>query len=419
MVPEVWFLVIMGLVIFNYLFSNILDYLNHKNWKDEIPSELKDFYDKKKYKQAKQYAISKNKIGLLSSTTSFLLVVSLLVFNGYGYIDQLVNSFSLNLFLPFEINNSFIESGIFFLILFTLNLIISIPFSYYNTFVIEENFGFNKTSKSTFFFDIIKSSMLSILIGGFLLFLALYLFDSLNDGFWLYLWIGLSLLMVFINMFYADLIVPIFNKLTPLENGELRKKIENYSKQVGYLLKNIYVIDGSKRSTKANAFFSGLGPRKTIALYDTLIEKHSENELVAVLAHEVGHFKKKHVFSGLLMSVIQIGVMTFFFELCLKLPEISQALGGSDVSFHLGLIGFTIIFSPISMMSGILMNYISRKNEFEADSYAKETYNGDDLSLALKKLSVDSLSNIYPHPLYVFFHYSHPPLIKRLRALNK
>ena len=419
MASEVWFLIIIALVIFNYLFSNILDYLNHKNWKDEIPKELKDFYDKKKYKQAKQYAISKNKIGLLSSTTSFLLVVSLLVFNGYGYIDQLVNSFNLNLFLSFEINNSFTKSGVFFLILFILNLIISIPFSYYNTFVIEENFGFNKTTKSTFFFDIIKSSILSILIGGFLLFLALYLYNSLNDGFCLYLWIGLSLLMVFINMFYADLIVPIFNKLTPLENGDLRKKIENYSKEVGYLLKNIYVIDGSKRSTKANAFFSGMGPRKTIALYDTLIEKHTENELVAVLAHEVGHFKKKHVFSGLLMSVIQIGVMVFFFELCLKLPEISLALGGSGVNFHLGLIGFSIIFSPISMMSGILMNYISRKNEFEADSYAKETYNGDDLSLALKKLSVDSLSNIYPHPLYVFFHYSHPPLIKRLRALNK
>ncbi|MBT3684817.1 MAG: M48 family metallopeptidase [Cryomorphaceae bacterium] len=419
MASEVWFLIIIALVIFNYLFSNILDYLNHKNWKDEIPKELKDFYDKKKYKQAKLYALSKNKIGLLSSTISFLLVVSLLVFNGYGYIDQLVNSFNLNLFLPFEINNSFTKSGAFFLILFILNLIISIPFSYYNTFVIEENFGFNKTTKSTFFFDIIKSSILSILISGFLLFLALYLYNSLNDGFWLYLWIGLSLLMVLINMFYADLIVPIFNKLTPLENGDLRKKIENYSKEVGYLLKNIYVIDGSKRSTKANAFFSGLGPRKTIALYDTLIEKHTENELVAVLAHEVGHFKKKHVFSGLLMSVIQIGVMAFFFELCLKLPEISLALGGSGVSFHLGLIGFSIIFSPISMMSGILMNYISRKNEFEADSYAKETYNGDDLSLALKKLSVDSLSNIYPHPLYVFFHYSHPPLIKRLRALNK
>ncbi len=418
MTSEFWFLIIIGLVIFNFLFSNILDYVNHKNWKDKIPPELEDFYDKEKYKKAKLYSISKSKIGLLSSIISFLFVISLLVFNGYGFLNQLVYSDSLNLFLPFEINTSFARSGVFFLILFILNSLISIPFSYYNTFIIEEKYGFNKTSKSTFFLDIIKSTILSILIGGFLLFAALYLYDNIIEGFWLWLWIGLSLLMVFINMFYADLIVPIFNKLTPLNNVELRKKIENYSKDVGYLLKNIYVIDGSKRSTKANAFFSGLGPRKTIALYDTLIEKHTENELVAVLAHEVGHFKKKHVLSGLLMSVMQIGIMAFFFELCLKLPEISIALGGLDTNFHLGLIGFSIIFSPISMISSILMNYVSRKNEFEADAYAKETFNGEDLSLALKKLSVDSLSNIYPHPLYVFFHYSHPPLIQRLRALN-
>ena len=418
MTSEFWFLIIIGLVIFNFLFSNILDYVNHKNWKDKIPPELEDFYNKEKYKKAKLYSISKSKIGLLSSVISFLFVISLLVFNGYGFLNQLVYSDSLNLFLPFEINTSFARSGVFFLILFILNSLISIPFSYYNTFIIEEKYGFNKTSKSTFFLDIIKSTILSILIGGFLLFAALYLYDNINEGFWLWLWIGLSLLMVFINMFYADLIVPIFNKLTPLNNVELRKKIENYSKDVGYLLKNIYVIDGSKRSTKANAFFSGLGPRKTIALYDTLIEKHTENELVAVLAHEVGHFKKKHVLSGLLMSVIQIGIMAFFFELCLKLPEISIALGGLDTNFHLGLIGFSIIFSPISMISSILMNYVSRKNEFEADAYAKETFNGEDLSLALKKLSIDSLSNIYPHPLYVFFHYSHPPLIQRLRALN-
>ena len=418
MTSEFWFLIIIGLVIFNFLFSNILFFINHKNWKDKIPPELEDFYDKEKYKKAKLYSISKSKIGLLSSIISFLFVISLLVFNGYGFLNQLVYSDSLNLFLPFEINTSFARSGVFFLILFILNSLISIPFSYYNTFIIEEKYGFNKTSKSTFFLDIIKSTILSILIGGFLLFAALYLYDNINEGFWLWLWIGLSLLMVFINMFYADLIVPIFNKLTPLNNVELRKKIENYSKDVGYLLKNIYVIDGSKRSTKANAFFSGLGPRKTIALYDTLIEKHTENELVAVLAHEVGHFKKKHVLSGLLMSVMQIGIMAFFFELCLKLPEISIALGGLDTNFHLGLIGFSIIFSPISMISSILMNYVSRKNEFEADAYAKETFNGEDLSLALKKLSVDSLSNIYPHPLYVFFHYSHPPLIQRLRALN-
>ena len=413
-----WFFIILSLVVFNYLFSNILDYVNHRNWKDEIPNELKDFYNKEKYKTAKVYALSKNKIGLFSSSISFLFIMSLLLFNGYGFIDQLVSSDILKSFLPFDINSSFAQSGLFFLILFILNSIISIPFSYYNTFIIEEKFGFNKTTKSTFFLDILKSSLLSISIGGALLFLALYLYDNLNDGFWLWLWIGLSFLMIFINMFYADLIVPIFNKLKPLDDGELRQKIEKYSKEVGYLLKNIYVIDGSKRSTKANAFFSGLGPRKTIALYDTLIEKHTEDELVAVLAHEVGHFKKKHIFSGLIMSIIQIGVMTFFFELCLRLPEISLALGGSEASFHLGLIGFSIIFSPISMLSGILMNYISRKNEFEADAYAKETFNGEDLSLALKKLSVDSLSNIYPHPLYVFFHYSHPPLIERLRALN-
>ena len=418
MTAQLWFFIIISLVIFNYLFSNLLDYINHRNWKDEIPNELKDFYDKEKYKKAKNYALSKNKISLFSSSLSFLLVISLIVFNGYGIIDQFVSSSLSKFFASLQISSNFIQSGIFFLILFILNSFISIPFSYYNTFVIEEKFGFNKTTKLTFFIDIIKSTLLSFFIGGILLFLALYLYENLNDGFWLWLWIGLSLLMILINMFYADLIVPIFNKLTPLDDGELRNKIEKYSKDVGYLLKNIYVIDGSKRSTKANAFFSGLGPRKTIALYDTLIEKHTENELVAVLAHEVGHFKKKHIFSGLIMSIIQIGIMSFFFELCLKLPEISIALGGLESSFHLGLVGFSIIFSPISILSGIIMNYNSRKNEFEADAYAKETFNGEDLSLALKKLSVDSLSNIYPHPLYVFFHYSHPPLIQRLRALN-
>ena len=419
MTAQLWLFIIISLVIFNYLFSNLLDYINHRNWKDEIPNELKDFYDKEKYKKAKNYALSKNKISLFSSSLSFLLVISLIVFNGYGIIDQFVNSNIFKSFESLQISSNFIQSGVFFLILFILNSIISIPFSYYNTFVIEEKFGFNKTTKLTFFIDIIKSTLLSFFIGGILLFLTLYLYENLNDGFWLWLWIGLSLLMILINMFYADLIVPIFNKLTPLDDGELRNKIEKYSKDVGYLLKNIFVIDGSKRSTKANAFFSGLGPRKTIALYDTLIEKHTVNELVAVLAHEVGHFKKKHIFSGLIMSIIQIGIMSFFFELCLKLPEISIALGGLESSFHLGLVGFSIIFSPISILSGIIMNYNSRKNEFEADAYAKETFNGKDLSLALKKLSVDSLSNIYPHPLYVFFHYSHPPLIQRLRALNK
>ena len=212
MATQLWFFIIVSLVVFNYLFSIILDYVNHRNWKDEIPNELKDFYNKEKYKTAKSYALSKNKIGLFSSSISFLFIISLLLFNGYGFIDQLVSSDILKSFLPFDINSSFAQSGLFFLILFILNSIISIPFSYYNTFIIEEKFGFNKTTKSTFFLDILKSFLLSIFVGGALLFLALYLYDNLNEGFWLWLWIGLSLLMIFINMFYADLIVPIFNK---------------------------------------------------------------------------------------------------------------------------------------------------------------------------------------------------------------
>ena len=403
-----WFLIILGLVIFNFLFSTGLEYINHLNWKDLIPNELKDFYKPKKYKKAREYSIRRNKISLISSLFGFALIIGLLCFNGYGYI----NDFSLNY------NSSYIQSGVFFIVLYFISSIISIPFSYYNTFVIEEKFGFNKTTKKTFFLDIMKSFIITLIIGSLLLFPSIYLFETLESGFWIWLWIGVSALMIFINMFYADLIVPIFNKLTPLENGDLRKKIEEYSSKVGYLLKNVYVIDGSKRSTKANAFFSGLGPKKTIALYDTLIEKHTDDELVAVLAHEVGHYKKKHIFSGLLLTIIQLGITAFFLELCLKQPEISYALGGAEISFHLGLIGFSFIFSPISLISGIFMNYLSRKNEFEADSYAKETSSGEHLSLALKKLSVDSLSNIYPHPAYVFIHYSHPPLIKRLKALK-
>ena len=403
-----WFLIIIGLVIFNFLFSTGLEYINHLNWKDLIPNELKDFYKPEKYKKAREYSIKRNKISLISSLFGFGLIIGLLCFNGYGYI----NDFSLNY------NSSYIQSGVFFIILYLISSIISIPFSYYSTFVIEEKFGFNKTTKKTFFLDIVKSFIITLIFGSILLFPSIYLFETLESGFWIWLWIGVSALMIFINMFYADLIVPIFNKLTPLENGDLRKKIEEYSSKVGYLLKNVYVIDGSKRSTKANAFFSGLGPKKTIALYDTLIEKHTDDELVAVLAHEVGHYKKKHIFSGLLLTIVQLGITAFFLEFCLKQPEISYALGGAEMSFHLGLIGFSFIFYPISLISGIFMNYLSRKNEFEADSYAKETSSGHHLSLALKKLSVDSLSNIYPHPAYVFIHYSHPPLIKRLKALK-
>jgi STE24 endopeptidase len=410
MTAENWLYLIIGLVIFNYLFSTVLDFINGKNWKTEIPPVMKDFYHEDKYLKAKNYSKEKGKVSLISSTLSTLITLLFLVFDGYGWLDNFI---SLYYDIPF------LKSGVFFLVLFILSDFISIPFSCYNTFVIEEKYGFNKTTVKTFVLDKIKGYLLTLIIGGVLLFGAIYIVSLLENGFWVWLWLSLSVIMLLVNMFYADLIVPIFNKLTPLENGSLREKIESYTNKVGYSLKNIYIIDGSKRSSKANAFFSGLGPRKTIALYDTLVEKHTEEELVAVLAHEVGHYKKKHVFTSLFLTIFQLGLMCFLLETCLKVGEISKALGGKEMVFHLGLVAFGILYSPVGTILSILMNINSRKNEFEADHYAKTTYSGVALELALKKLSVDSLSNLYPHPFYTFIHYSHPPLLKRLSALNE
>ena len=410
MTAEKWLYLIIGLVIFNYLFSTVLDFINGKNWRTEIPLVMKDFYPEDKYLKAKNYSKEKGKVSLISSTLSTLITLLFLVFDGYGWLDNFI---SLYYDIPF------LKSGIFFLVLFILSDFISIPFSCYNTFIIEEKYGFNKTTVKTFVLDKIKGYLLTLIIGGVLLFGAIYIVSLLENGFWVWLWVSLSFILLLVNMFYADLIVPIFNKLTPLEAGSLREKIESYTKKVGYSLKNIYIIDGSKRSTKANAFFSGLGPRKTIALYDTLVEKHTEEELVAVLAHEVGHYKKKHVFTSLFLTIFQLGLMCFLLETCLKVGEISKALGGKEMVFHLGLVAFGILYSPVGTILSILMNINSRKNEFEADHYAKTTYSGVALELALKKLSVDSLSNLYPHPFYTFIHYSHPPLLKRLSALNE
>ena len=410
MTAENWLYLIIGLVIFNYLFSTVLDFINGKNWRTEIPPVMKDFYPEDKYLKAKNYSKEKGKVSLISSTLSTLITLLFLVFGGYGWLDDFI---SLYYDIPF------LKSGIFFLVLFILSDFISIPFSCYNTFVIEEKYGFNKTTVKTFVLDKIKGYLLTLIIGGVLLFGAIYIVSLLENGFWVWLWLSLSVIILLVNMFYADLIVPIFNKLTPLETGSLREKIESYTNKVGYSLKNIYIIDGSKRSSKANAFFSGLGPRKTIALYDTLVEKHTEEELVAVLAHEVGHYKKKHVFTSLFLTIFQLGLMCFLLETCLKVGEISKALGGKEMVFHLGLVAFGILYSPVGTILSILMNINSRKNEFEADHYAKTTYSGVALELALKKLSVDSLSNLYPHPFYTFIHYSHPPLLKRLSALNE
>ena len=404
-----WLILLIFLVSLNYVFSTILEYINDNNWKDHIPKSLKDFYDKDKYKKAKEYKKANGKLSFFSSTINFSITIFLLILGLYGKVSD---------YFMINFDNIFIQSSLFFLTFYLFNLIVSIPFQYYSTFYIETKFGFNKTTINTFILDKLKGVFLALIIGGALLYATLLVYSKISDGFWIYLWLGLSFFTLFMNMFYTSLIVPLFNKLVPISEGSLKEKIETYSKKIGYSLNNIFIIDGSKRSTKANAYFSGIGPKKTIALFDTLVEKHSEEELVAVLAHEVGHFKKKHIYQGLILSIIQIGLITFLLELCLNNSELINSLGGKINSFHLGLVVFSMLYSPIGLITGIFINILSRKNEYEADKFAKETYNGDALVLALKKLSVNSLSNLYPHPFYVFVHYSHPPLIKRLEALS-
>ncbi|MFT6066296.1 MAG: STE24 endopeptidase, partial [Polaribacter sp.] len=297
--------------------------------------------------------------------------------------------------------------------------ILTTPFSYYQTFVIEEKFGFNKSTKKTFWFDKIKGWLMSILLGGGILSLIIWFYQFAGENFWIYAWILVAIFSLLMNMFYAKLIVPIFNKQKPLESGELKSAIENYAKKVGFTLNNIFVIDGSKRSTKANAYFSGFGLQKRITLFDTLINDLETAEIVAVLAHEVGHYKKKHVIFNLGSSILLTGLTLFILSLFINSSLLSEALGVSTPSFHIGLIAFGILYSPISEITGLFMNYMSRKFEYQADNYAKETFEASPLISSLKKLSKNSLSNLTPHPAYVFMHYSHPTLLERIKNLEK
>jgi STE24 endopeptidase len=296
--------------------------------------------------------------------------------------------------------------------------ILTLPFQFYAMFVIEEKYGFNKTTLKTFFIDKLKGYLLAAIIGAPLLGLLIFLIGSIGPNFWIWFALIASLFILFMNMFYTTLILPLFNKLTPLPEGDLKSAIQNFASGVEFPLDNILVIDGSKRSSKANAFFAGIGKKKKIVLYDTLIQNHTTEELVAVLAHEVGHFKKKHIIWGFVLSIIQVFFSLFILSLMVYTENLSLALGGIEHSIHLNLIAFSILFSPISGFTGLFMSMYSRRNEYEADCYARETFSGSALASALKKLSVDSLSNLYPHPWYVFFHYSHPPLLKRLEALG-
>jgi STE24 endopeptidase len=409
MEPATILYIIIAITAISYLFDQALEYLNLKAQRANIPHEIADFYDHDKYVKSLQYHRELTNFSFLTSAFSFVLSLVILISGGFGWFDSLLRNY---------VESEIVLALTFFGVLMLASDILTTPFQLYSTFVIEEKYGFNKTTVKTFIVDKVKGYFLAALIGAPLLGLLIYLILFLGSSFWIWFALIAAAFVLIMNMFYTSLILPLFNRLTPLQDGPLKSAIEEFSVKVKFPLDSIYVIDGSKRSSKANAFFSGMGKKKKIVLYDTLIEKHTIDELVAVLAHEVGHFKKKHIVWGMCFSVIQIFFTMFILSLMVYNENLSLALGAERLVIHINLIAFTILFTPISGITGLFMSMYSRKNEFEADAYARETFSGAALAQALKRLSVDSLSNLYPHPLYVFFHYSHPPLLKRLEAID-
>lgn len=410
MTTENIYYIIIWLTIFEFLLTKFLWYLNTKNWTIKLPKELKDIYDEEKYEKSMKYEKTKYKFGIYSSIFSFIIMLSVLLFCGFGWLYNTVSLWT---------ESDIIRTLYFFWIITLIQTVVSLPLSYYSTFVIEEKFWFNKMTKKLFFWDTIKSLVLSAVIGWLLISLIVWIYTQVPQTFWLWTWLVTTCFSLFFMMFYSSVIVPIFNKQTPLEDGKLRKAIEKFANKVWFKLDNIFVIDWSKRSSKANAYFSWFWPKKRIVLYDTLIKDLEVEELVWVLAHEIGHYKRKHTLQMLAFSTIQTWFMLYILGLALSIEEVSLALWANEASFAVWILAFGILFTPISILLGLLWNVLSRRNEYQADEFAWINYKPKELKSALIKLSRNNLSNLRPHPAYEFFYYSHPTVLKRLNALDK
>jgi STE24 endopeptidase len=409
MTPTHIFYIIIGILVFDFLLERILGFLNYTWYSKPIPRELTDVYKHEEYEKSQEYKKTNFKFGLISSSVSFIGIMIFLYFKGFAIIDELARNYA---------ENQIVVALFFFGIITAASELLSLSFSIYGIFVIEEKFGFNKTTVKTFIFDKIKGYFLTAILGGGILSLIILCYGWAGANFWWYVWILITAISLFMNMFYAKLFVPLFNKQAPLEEGELKNKISDYAATVGFHLDQIFVIDGSKRSTKANAYFSGFGSEKRVTLYDTLIEQLSEEEIVAVLAHEVGHYKRKHIIYNLIAGTLTTGFTLWLFSLFVDSNLLSEALGVAVPSFHIGLVAFGLLYSPISTLTGIIMSLLSRRFEYQADYYAKDTYKKEPLISGLKTLSKTSLSNLTPHPAYVWFYFSHPSLQQRIAAMD-
>ena len=405
-----FFFTIIGIILFEYLLSFLVKILNIKSLDPNLPDEFKDTFDTDKYKKSQEYTKTNTSFSHFTSTFSVFLSLFFILSGFYGFIDEYVRDFGFN---------EQITGLCFFGVLFIITDILNTPFSIYRTFVIEEKYGFNKTSMKTFIVDKVKGYFLTVLIGAPVLYLILYFFQSFGPNGWIYVWVFLILFSVIMQPIFNIFIAPLFNKFTPLEEGDLLTKIKTYLSKVNFPVKKLEVVDGSKRSSHSNAYFSGIGKNKRIALFDTLVDQMDDDEIVSVIAHEVGHYKLKHVYSGILLSSIQSGIMLYLMSLTLENPALFEVFQVEKTSIYASLVFFSMLYAPVSMVVGIFFTYISRRNEFAADKFSVDTANmPESMISSLKKLSKENLSNLTPHWLNVFLNYTHPPVLERIRAIK-
>lgn len=395
----------------DYAIGLVTNVLNLKSLSKDVPEEFEAVYDAETYAKSQQYTKVRTQFGFITGSFDLFILLVFWFSGGFNMLDNWIRGF------PF---NDLVSGIIFIVMLMIAKSILSLPFSIYSTFVIEEKFGFNKTNVKTFFLDLIKGIALGALIGIPLLAGILAFFIYGGDWAWLFAWLAVTAFTLLMQYIAPTWIMPLFNKFTPIEEGELKNEIEEYTQKVKFPLKGLYVIDGSKRSSKSNAFFTGFGKNKRVALYDTLIENHTIQELVAVLAHEIGHYKKKHILKGMIISIAHSAVLFFLLSIFLKEQALFDAFYMDRMTVYSGLIFFGLLYSPIEMILSVIMSMSSRKHEFEADEFAVTTTgNKQDMISTLKKLSKDNLSNLTPHPWYVFLNYSHPPVLERIYAIRR
>ena len=403
---------IVAFILIDFVMGSVLEYLNEKSKNVPMSSVAAEIFNADEYAKSLEYGTAKYKVERLTSTLNTVVILSAIILGWFAWLDEAIRE---------RISNNLLVTVAFFGLLILAVMLANLPVSYYSTFVIEEKFGFNKTTKKLFVMDSIKQALLSIALGLPVIYLIAWIYQSLESKFWLVGWLAVSAISLFMFIFGTRIFLPMFNKLKPLPEGELRSEVEAYCQSQGFPLSKLWEMDASKRSTKLNAFFSGMGKVKIIGLYDTLIEKLTTKETVAVLAHEVGHYKRKHVYTMFAFSNVQTLVIFVLLGSLLGNPNLSKALGSDTPSFHLSMIAFFMLFTPVSTLLGLVNNSFSRYNEYQADQYSIDTYPGarEHMYTALKKLSVESLKNLNPHPWYVAVHYTHPPILERLANLKK